>query len=778
MRVLSCIVTEHNLLLVALAALICALGAWMTIRLLARARTQEGGTSAAWIFLGGVAAGSSIWCTHFVAMLAYESPTPVTYEPELTALSLAIVIATSIASLWIASRRAPLCTEVGGATFGGGVTAMHYVGMAAFSVDAAISWNSSYLVASMVCATAISGVAFRFANSGRPGWSTYGAIAILVLAVVSLHFTGMAAMTIMPYAPLDDAVTGTLAREMLAFAVTGVGLLVVGIVGVCYFIDTQMREQSTNRLRHLAESSADGMLIEHNKGIIIVNAAFETLSGFTRADLIGRAMDAAGFSVDALSEGGIVRATLTPKQGDNIPVEIAAHSEDGGTGEADLRVYALRDIRPRLEQERKIADLARIDSLTGLPNRMAFLEHLHRVIDLAGATRCVSLVAIDLNRFKEVNDLYGHAAGDTVLQVLSARMRAVLRDGEVLARLGGDEFVAVQTASDRDKAADLASRLETILYSLVSLELSDVSCGGSLGIAIYPAHASNATALMNNADLAMYRAKASHSDNICFYEEDMDEAMRARRRTVQELRGAITRNEFELRFQVQVSASTEEISGYEVLLRWKHPERGYVSPVEFIPIAEESGLIVQIGEWVLREACREAANWPIPHKIAVNLSAVQLGQPNLPDVVGQILTETGLPPSRLEFEVTETSLIQDMERTVHILARLKALGITIAMDDFGTGYSSLSTLRAFRFDKIKLDKSFVDDIETEPQARAVMLAVMALAAGLDIPVLAEGVESREQFTFVRASGCKEVQGFLFGRPTPTIETERAREEAA
>ncbi len=776
MRVLTCIATEHNLLMVALAALICALGAWITIRLLARAHARDGGSFAAWVFLGGVAAGSSVWCTHFVAMLAYESPAPVTYEPALTALSLLISIAAGMASIWIAAQKAPLSSELGGIFFGGGVALMHYVGMAAFTVDAAVYWNSAYLVASMAWAVAISSLAFRLANSGKPAWSSCGASGVLVLAVVGLHFTGMTAITVAPYAPLDRAITDSDAREMLAFAVTSVGLLVVGIVWVCHFIDKQMRDQAAGRLRHLAGSSADGMLVEQGKKIIEVNAAFEKLSGFTREELVGCSISMAGFAPETLDEGSIVRTTLTGKYGNSVAVEIAARTEE--TGEDGLRVYALRDIRPRLAQERKLAELARVDNLTGLPNRMAFTEHLDRSIALAGDNSRVALIAIDLNRFKEVNDLYGHAAGDTVLQTLGARMRAVLQTGEVLARLGGDEFVAVQTSSDREKAQDLANRLVKVLHTNVALDHSEVACGGSLGIAMYPAHASNATTLMNNADLAMYRAKASLSEHICFYEEEMDEVMRARRRMVQQLREAITRDEFELRFQVQVNASTESVTGYEVLLRWKHPERGYVSPIEFIPIAEESGLILPIGEWVLREACAEAARWQEPHRIAVNLSAVQLGQQHLPDIVAQILADTGLPASRLELEITETSLMLDMERTVHVLTRLKALGIAIAMDDFGTGYSSLSTLRAFPFDKIKLDKSFIDDIESDPQARAVMLAVMALGAGLGIPVLAEGVETKEQLLLVRNSGCREVQGYLFGRPVPIVEEMPQEEKSA
>jgi EAL domain-containing protein (putative c-di-GMP-specific phosphodiesterase class I) len=265
----------------------------------------------------------------------------------------------------------------------------------------------------------------------------------------------------------------------------------------------------------------------------------------------------------------------------------------------------------------------------------------------------------------------------------------------------------------------------------------------------------------------MYRAKASLTQDICFYEADMDQAVRARRRVTQALREAIDNQRFELHYQVQASVQTGKATGYEVLLRWKDEDGRYISPADFIPVAEETGLILPIGEWVLRQACRQAAAWPEPHKIAVNLSPVQLGHVDLPRLVQQVLQETGLDATRLELEITETAMISDMERTTHVLRQLKALGVTIAMDDFGTGYSSLSTLRAFPFDKIKLDRSFMTELDgAEPQSQAIIRAVLTIGESLSIPVLAEGVETAEQLAFLRAQGCNEVQGYLLGRPQP------------
>ena len=778
MRILACIATEHHIFLVGLAALICSLGAWTSVGLLRRARARDGDTFKSWVFFGAVAAGSSVWCTHFVAMLAFEPQMPVSYEPGLTGLSLILAIFASAVAFGVGSQRAPFAAELGGAMFGIGVATMHYVGMAAFSVDATVSWSSPYLTGSVLWAVALSALAFNRALATEPIWVNGGAAGILVTAVVGLHFTGMAAMTIVPFASSEQTTTDTEAREMLAFAVTAVGLIVVAIVWVSHILDRQLRAQSFAQMRHLAGSSADGLLIEQDGTVIEANDAFKTLSGFSREELIGAPVQTAGFSGEKLGEGAIVRTTLISKTGESIPVEIAAHTETGRSGEAALRVYALRDVRPRLEQERRIANLARSDLLTGLPNRAAFLEHLDQQIAGSDGKSSLALLAIDLNRFKEVNDLQGHAAGDVVLRVLSERMRGVLREREYLARLGGDEFVAVSRTATRDDALDLATRLEKQLFSSVEIEGVEAICGASIGIALYPDHATSATALMNNADLAMYRAKGSLTDNICFYAEEMDEAIRTRRRMISDLREALQRDEFELRYQVQVDITTERPVGYEALLRWRHPERGFVPPAEFIPLAEETGLIVPIGEWVLRTACREAATWTSGRTVAVNLSAVQLHHLDFPAVVHQILLETGLPAARLELETTETSLMKDPQRATHAMRQLKALGVSIAMDDFGTGYSSLSTLRAFDFDKIKLDKTFVDDIGDSAQARAVMLAVLALGNALSIPVLAEGVETKEQVDFLRSRGCDKVQGYFFGHPVPVVERPEQEHAAA
>ncbi len=429
-------------------------------------------------------------------------------------------------------------------------------------------------------------------------------------------------------------------------------------------------------------------------------------------------------------------------------------------------VTTCEDVTERRRSEARIARLARYDTLTGLPNRVSFNEALDLALAEAGSHGKLAVLGIDLDKFKEVNDLRGHAVGDKVLQALAARLTACLRQGEMVARFGGDEFAAFKRFDDQDDLTDFTQRLETALFGVIVLDDLEIASAASIGIAIHPADAVGREQLINNADLAMYRAKATMGQSIAYYEARMDEQVRQRRALAKELWNAIAMNQFRLHYQVQKSVRTGEVTGYEALLRWRHPERGEVSPAEFIPIAENCGAIVQLGEWVLRTACREAAAWLYPYKIAVNLSPLQLGQNDFVLRLAGILEETGLSPRRLELEITESTIIADKDRALHILREIKALGVTVAIDDFGTGYSSLETLRSFPFDKIKLDRSFMTEVESSPQAKAIIRAILALGRSLEVPVLAEGVETQDQLELLDREGCNEAQGYLLGRPQP------------
>jgi len=438
----------------------------------------------------------------------------------------------------------------------------------------------------------------------------------------------------------------------------------------------------------------------------------------------------------------------------------------GADGQAQYLLVMTEDVTEKRRAEAQIKHLAHHDPLTNLPNRASFNAHLAEAIDRADASGGgFAALCIDLDRFKEINDVFGHSVGDALLCQVSARMREVAGNA-FIARLGGDEFTIILQGSDQPEyAAIFADRLLEAMAPEFEIEGQRLRSAVSVGIAVYPNDGTNAATLLSNADAALYRSKEDGRGTIRFFEAEMDKRLRERHAIQQDLQSAIARGELELYYQPQAVIGGGTI-GFEALLRWHHPNRGLIPPMTFIPIAEESGLIIQIGEWVLREACREAATWPIQLQVAVNLSPVQFRHGELPALVHTVLLETGLAAHRLELEITEGVLIADFTRAVSVLRRLKALGVRIAMDDFGTGYSSLSYLQSFPFDKIKIDQSFISNLEHNHQSAAIVRAVVSLAHGLGLPVIAEGVESSAQLEFLTRETVDEVQGYLLGRPYP------------
>lgn len=518
----------------------------------------------------------------------------------------------------------------------------------------------------------------------------------------------------------------------------------------------------------------DGRLILHNRRFLTMwqLKADAIRPGMSLDDVAGASIASRSAVDDVADRISKMHEQLeTALAQPNSPASISEFGDDFIVSIATSRLAnggwlsTFEDITHQRKSEARIAHMAMHDGLTGLANRVSFNASVDSSIEVAARSHTrFGLAVIDMDGFKDINDTYGHAAGDEALQLIAARFREVLKENESVARLGGDEFAAIMPFDDNRELADFVDRLNSCFDLPWQPSEHDFLLKASIGLAIYPDDGRTREQLCNNADLAMYRAKVSLEERICYYEKGMDENARYRRQIAGELRSAIDRDEFYLLYQPQRSLKTQMLIGYEVLLRWQHPVRGLVSPSEFIPIAEETGEIFRIGDWVLREACAEAARWDNELVIAVNISAVQLSQPNLPEILAEVLLETGLPARRLEIEITETAIIGDKARALHILRRIKAMGIAIAIDDFGTGYSSLDTLNSFAFDKIKIDKSFLLLSHDRPQARAIIRAVLALGRSLDVPVLAEGVESNAHVDLLEAEGCEQVQGYLFGRP--------------
>jgi diguanylate cyclase (GGDEF)-like protein len=415
------------------------------------------------------------------------------------------------------------------------------------------------------------------------------------------------------------------------------------------------------------------------------------------------------------------------------------------------------------------AELALRDPLTGLANRAGLQDKLAQSLAhaLTGETP-VAMLYLDLDRFKLVNDTLGHATGDALLVKVAERLRSATREGDTVARLGGDEFAVVQIGAPQPQAAEaLAARLVDLIGRTYVLGGQTLNIGVSLGIAIAPVDGTDPDTVMRRADLSLYRAKADGRGCFRFFQPGMDAEAQARRELEIDLRKALALRQFELHYQPLFQLDGRRLIGFEALMRWKHPERGQVSPSQFIPLAEEIGLIGPLGEWVLQTACREAASWAEPVSVAVNISPVQFRETDLLAAVRSALARSGLPAQRLELEITEGALLENTERVMEVLRGLRSLGVRISMDDFGTGYSSLSYLQRFPFDKVKIDQSFVRGAEHDADCGAIVRAVAALGASLGLQTTAEGVETNAQLNAIHAAGCSEVQGYFTGRPMPS-----------
>jgi diguanylate cyclase (GGDEF)-like protein/PAS domain S-box-containing protein len=788
-RVLTCLAYEHDWRLVVLAGAVCLLSSIVVVSLFHRALATANRTRTIWLALAATVGGCGIWATHFIAMLAYDPGVVVGYNVALTGLSLMLAAAIMGAGLAMAMRDAPRwLVPAGGAVAGIGIAAMHYTGMSALELQGRIVWSGDLVSASVALGMLFGGISFVIVRRRIDVPGSLLASAVLTLAIVSHHFTAMGAVTVVPD-PTRAVDALLLSPGALAFVIAGAAVAILGMAFVAAFADRKsddkLRIQKV-QLDTALENMSQGLCMFDAQGrIALFNDRYARMMGYSREFLTGRSLldlfkhrkaqgefagDPEEFFARVIADARAGKSATRVLETPNGAVLRVVDEPMAGGG----WVATFEDITEMRKAEAQITYLARHDALTGLPNRTLFRERMEQALRRVSRGEQLAVLCLDLDHFKDVNDSLGHPIGDELLEAVARRLNDCVREIDTVARLGGDEFAILQVGGHGQpgEATALASRIVEVVGKPYDLKGHQVVVGTSVGVSIAPADGADPDQLLKNADMALYRAKSDGRGTYRFFEAAMDAQAQARRALELDLRAALMKGEFELYYQPIHDLGSNRIISFEALVRWNHPLRGMVAPMSFIPVAEETGLIVPIGEWVLRQACSEAARWSQDVRVAVNLSPVQFKSRNLVPTVIAALSASGLPPSRLELEITESVLLQDNEATLQTLHTLRDLGVRISMDDFGTGYSSLSYLRSFPFDKIKIDQSFIGDLGKREDSMAIVRAVTSLGKSLGIATTAEGVETSDQLSLLRTEGCTEVQGYLFSAPRPAAEVEK------
>jgi diguanylate cyclase (GGDEF)-like protein len=680
------LVGSFDSLLVLFSFLVAVLASYTALDLVGRITSAEPVAARWWLCGGALAMGLGVWSMHFVGMLAFHLPIRLGFDSGLTVISLLIAIASSLLALWIASRDdLPSAHLVLGALLlGCGIAAMHYTGMAALQMEPGIVYIPALVAASIAIAITAAGaalwIAFRLrAYSSRVRSYRVGAALVMGSAVVSMHYTGMAAARF-PLGSICGAARGGLHNDTLALPIIVVTIAVLAVVLITSVLDLRLEMQTA-----------------------ALSASLE-------------------------------------------------------------------------EANEELSYLVLHDNLTKLPNRVLLEERLKFAIDSAGpGQQCFAVMFLDLDGFKSVNDTFGHAIGDLLLMQTADRIRANVRLQDTCARVGGDEFVLIANVREPADASIIADKLVAAIDDPFNIAGHDLRVSVSIGIALYPGDGADVEALLKNADVAMYHAKSIGRNQACFFEGAMNTHTEDHLALLQDLRLARKRQQFVLHYQPKFVAPSGPITGVEALLRWNHPTRGLIPPDTFIPIAERTGLIVQIGEWVIDEACRQVSQWRRTGRptltMAVNISALQFSNTRLVPAVKNALERYQLDGEALTLEITESTAMRDVDASLEILERLRALGVRISIDDFGTGYSSLLYLKRLPASELKIDRGFVSELVADGEDAAIVAAIIALGQTLNLKIVAEGVETGAQQDLLTRLGCDSLQGFLLGRPMPALEFE-------
>ncbi|OWA34174.1 PAS domain S-box protein [Saccharibacillus sp. O16] len=786
----------YNLGLVIVSCIISVLASYAALNLAGRIHTARGKLRSFWLAGGAISMGLGIWSMHFVGMLALKMPMQMTYSIPLVILSMILPIVVSFIALWTVTRQRLTWRALllGGLLLASGVVDMHYTGMAAMTMK--ISYDPWLVALSVVIALTASLAALalmrELRQEGRHILVKLAAAVIMGGAIAGMHYTGMAAASFHIHehnmSRMNDTQVDT---ESLALIIALSSILLIGFTIYGAFMNSRLNlkdkmiRQQEKWYRALYENNADGILsVDMSGRITDMNPAILALTDSKREDFIGQPVTAIQRFFDpkvyqdarhqhvSADEYGTLAYETQIKHPDGHLIHLSVVSVpvclDGETTGSHIMV---RDITEQKKNQETVEHLAYHDELTSLPNRRQFNTLVEERIRRAQGEQRLAVMVMDIDRFKMINDSLGHAYGDAFLQKVSQRIREVIDPDKVtLSRMGGDEFALLCHSFGTDEEIEqLARRIVSVIQVPYTLKDNDFYVSASVGVALYPEHGEDRDELIKNADSAMYEVKRGGKNGYRFYSAELDEELLFKIEIEADLHRAIERGELEVYYQPQYRMPGHVLIGMEALLRWNHPDRGMIPPGRFIPIAEESGQIMEIGRWVLKEACRQVKAWhdegqpKVP--VSVNLSTQQFHQPDLEFEVERILVETGLEPQYLELEITE-SMMMDPTVSIAIMNRLSRLGIRLSLDDFGTGYSSLSYLSVLPISRLKIDRSFVMRLEESGNERAIVTTIIAMASSLGLDVIAEGIETEGQLDILTSQRCLEFQGYYFSRPVP------------
>ncbi|MGG1635161.1 bifunctional diguanylate cyclase/phosphodiesterase [Paenibacillus sp. NRS-1760] len=787
----------YDSLLVIFSYIIAVMASYTALDLAGRVSTSKGSTKLSWLMFGAASKGMGIWSMHFVGMLALKLPFPIKYDLVIVLISVIAAIGAAFTALYVVGRSELSRSQLlaGGLLLATGITIMHYVGMSAMLIH--ITYNPIIVMLSILIAFVASIAAlwlsFYFRKDRRQKgqwWKKLGSGAIMGAAIVGMHYTGMVAAnfhssnkTALFFGVILDQTWLAYIIALGIFFTLGLSLFGIYISKRFAHKDSEI-EQNEKWYKSLYENSQDGIVsVDLHYRVTSHNTNALKITGFSSKEVMHQSISTLSGIIVHEDQERVKQMFQRSFAGETVNHETAIIRADGMRielnvanvpvvvdGEVVGSYIIFKDITAEKRAQLKVNHLAFHDELTGLPNRRKFNQEIAETIEQSSTSDShFAVMVLDIDRFKIINDSLGHMVGDQFLQEVSGRIQQAIAGQDVmLARIGGDEFTLLcRNYETQDTIKRLAEQIISCIQAPYRLKDSDFYVSASIGIALFPSHGQDAVQLLKNADTAMYEVKKKGKNDYQFFTGELDRVLQEKIELEGDLRKAIERGELLLHYQPQIRTEDRAMIGMEALVRWQHPTRGLLSPDVFIPLAEETGLIYEMGTWVLREACKQMRMWHVQGgpliPISVNLSSQQFHQPKLADYIMAILQETGLEPKYLELEITE-SMMMDAALSSSILNQLNEYGIRISLDDFGTGYSSLSYLKMFPIQKVKIDRSFIRDITNNSDDRAIVSTIIAMAMHLNMEVIAEGIETKDQLDILTDNSCRKIQGYYFSKP--------------